>query len=174
MTTAHLILREIRYRKGNFLLGVASVTVAVACAVGAYFILKNYDAHTEQIIAAKQAETKQRMAKLEDDYRKITLGLGFNVLILPKAQDLNELYAQDYGTSTMPEVYVERLRAARVATIQHLLPSLQQKLKWPEYERTIILAGIRGEVPILHADLKKPLLLPVPAGTIVVGWELSS
>jgi ABC-type lipoprotein release transport system permease subunit len=32
--------------------------------------------------------------------------------------------------------------------------------------------GVRGEVPILNADSKKPLLEPVPAGTMVVGWEL--
>ena len=112
------------------------------------------------------------MAALEDDYRKITKGLGFNVLILPREQNLSDLFADDFASKYMPEEYVERLATSRVATIQHLLPSLQQKLKWPEVERTVILIGVRGEVPILHADAKKPILEAVPAGTMVVGSEL--
>jgi putative ABC transport system permease protein len=172
MTTTHLIFREIAYRKGSFLLGVASVAAAVACAVGAILSLRTHDAQTERIIAAKEAETRARMAVLQDDYRKITKGLGFNVLILPKAQDLNELFAEDRGSTSMPEAYVDRLARSGVATIQHLLPTLQQKLRWPETERTIILSGVHGEVPIARASLKDPIQGAVPAGTMVVGWEL--
>jgi hypothetical protein len=172
MTTAHLILREIGHRRGSFLLGVLAAAVAVACAVGAILVLRAHDTHSERILAAKVEQTRQEMAKLEDDYRKITKGLGFNVLILPKAQDLNELFSQDYGTTTMPEEYADRLARSHVATIQHLLPSLQRKLKWPEQERTILLNGIRGEIPIPNADRKPPLLEPVPASMMIAGWEL--
>jgi len=172
MNLFRLIFREILFRKLNFSLGVLSVGVAVTCLVGELAILQKHDARTDQIIAAKEAETKTRMVALEDDYRKITKGLGFNVLVLPREQNLSDLFADDFASKYMPEEYVERLAKSRVATIQHLLPSLQQKLKWPEVERTVILIGVRGEVPILHADEKKPLLEPVPAGTMVVGWEL--
>ena len=172
MNLRRLILREILFRKLNFFLGVLSVSVAVACLVGELAILQKHDARTDRIIAAKEAETKTRMAALEDDYRKITKGLGFNVLILPREQNLSDLFADDFASKYMPEEYVERLAKSRVATIQHLLPSLQQKLKWPEVERTVILIGVRGEVPILHADSKKPILEAVPAGTMVVGSEL--
>ena len=172
MSLLRLVLRELLHRKLNFSLGVVSVAVAVACLVGAVAILQKHDARTEQIIAAKEAETRAKMAVLEDDYRKITKGLGFNVLILPRDQNLSDLFAEDYATKYMPESYVDRLATSRVATIQHLLPSLQQKLKWPEVERTIILIGVRGEVPILHADPKKPILEAVPPGTMAVGSEL--
>jgi putative ABC transport system permease protein len=53
-----------------------------------------------------------------------------------------------------------------------LLPILQRKIKWPEFDRTILLAGVRGEVPILQADRKKPLQEPVSSGAIVLGAEL--
>lgn len=172
MNLPRLIFREILYRRLNFLLGVASVAAAVACLVGSMMSLRQHDARTEQIIAAKETETRARMAALEDDYRKITKGLGFNVLILPRDQNLNDLFADDFAGKSMPEAYVERLAKSRVATIQHLLPSLQQKLKWPETERTIILVGVRGEVPIAFADPKKPILEAVPPGSMVVGWEL--
>jgi putative ABC transport system permease protein len=172
MNLARLVVREIGHHLLNFALGTAAVGVAVGCLVGQLALLREHDAHTERIIAAKEKETKEKMAALEDDYRKITKGLGFNVLILPAEQNLGDLFANDFASLFMPETYVERLATSHVATIQHLLPSLQQKIKWPERERTIILMGVRGEVPILRADPKKPILEAVPAGTMTVGWEL--
>jgi hypothetical protein len=172
MNLAFFILREIGHHRLNFGLGTVAVAVAVACLAGELGVLRQHDARTRQIVAAKEKETREKMAALEEDYRKITKGLGFNVLILPAEQNLNDLFASDFATNHMPESYVERLATSRVATIQHLLPSLQHKLKWPEFERTIILTGVRGEVPILHAVPKKPILEPVPPGTMTVGWEL--
>jgi hypothetical protein len=194
MSLWRLVTREILYRKLNFALAVLSVLVAVGCLVAALTMLRQHDQQTEQLVARKEAETAARMQEversnrarmeafeqdtaakmkvLEDDYRKIMRNLGFNVLILPKDQNLSDLFADDFATKYMPEDYAERLAKSSVATINHLLPSLQQKVKWPEQERTVILMGVRGEVPILHADPKKPLLQLVPPGTVVVGHEL--
>ncbi len=172
MNLLQLIVREIGHHRLNFLLGATAVAAAAGCLSSQIGFLRQHDLHTEQIVAAKEAETRERMAALQEDYRKITKGLGFNVLILPADQNLGDLFANDYASRFMPEEYVQRLATSKVATIQHLLPSLQQKLKWPEFERTIILMGVRGEVPILHADPKKPILEAVPAGTMTVGWEL--
>ena len=58
-------------------------------------------------------------------------------------------------------------------SIRHLLPSLQQKLKWPEQKRTIILIGVRGEAPFVHRDSKEPLLVAVPKDHAIVGNELA-
>ncbi len=171
MNIGRLIIREILFRKLSFALGVLSVLAAVGCLVGALTSLRQHDRRTEQIIAAKQAETQEKMELLTDDYRRITLKLGFNVLILPKDQKLSDLYAEDYASKYMPEEYATRLAKSRVATINHVLPSLQQKVKWPETGRTILLMGVRGEV-YLHSARQKPLLQPVQAGTIVLGSEL--
>jgi ABC-type lipoprotein release transport system permease subunit len=72
----------------------------------------------------------------------------------------------------MPEEYVTTLAKSKVITVNHLLPSLTQKVKWPEQERTVLLIGIRGEVPFMHKDPKKPLIEPVPDGQMVMGYEL--
>ncbi len=109
MSTWHLVLREIGYRKGNFLWSVLAVGVAAACVAAALSLVERYNERTKQLAAEQQAELKQKMAALEDDYRKIMLGLGFNVLILPKDQKLDDFYADDYATKLMPEEYVERL-----------------------------------------------------------------
>lgn len=168
----HLVFREILHRKLSFLLGVVSASVAVACLVAALGILHKHDLRTEQIIAAKEAETRQQMATLEDDYRKLMLKMGFNVLIIPKDQNLSDLFADDFASKYMPEEYAARLAKSRVATINHVLPSLQQKVKWPERERTVLLMGVRGEVYI-QSKQQKPLLEPVATGTMVLGHELA-
>jgi len=172
VTVWHLAAKEIAYRKLNFGLGLLSVVVAVGCLVGALTLLSVHDARTRQVLARREQQTQERMAALSDDVRKAMLTLGFNIVILPKDQNLSDWYAEDYGSKYMPEQYVERLAESDIVTVRHLLPSLQQKVKWPERERTIILVGTRGEVPPLHRPAKKPLLQPVPAGTIVLGHEL--
>ena len=172
MSLLRLVVREILHRKLNFALGVISVCVAVACLVGELAILRKHDARTEQIIAAKEAETRARMAAMEDDYRKLTLKMGFNVLILPKDQNLSDLFADDYASKYMPEEYATRLATSRVVTINHVLPSLQQKIKWPEYDRTVLLMGVRGEVYI-QSKQQKPLLELVAPGTMILGNELA-
>ena len=172
MNIGRLIFRELRYRRMNFLLGVLSVSVAVACLTAALAALRQHDLRTDRIIASKEAETRRQMAELADDYRKLTLKMGFNVLILPKDQNLGDLYADDFASKYMPEEYATRLATSRVATINHILPSLQQKVTWPEQDRTVLLMGVRGEVYIQSAG-QKPLLAPVAPGTMVLGNELA-
>jgi putative ABC transport system permease protein len=172
MNLAKLILRELGHHRLNFSLGVVAVCSAVACLTAELSILHKHKVRDERIIKAKEEETDQRVRALEDDYRKITKGLGYNVLILPAEQDLNDLYVTDVANRYMPEEYVHRLATSRVATIQHLLPSLQQKVKWREADQTIILVGVRGEVPTLETEQKKPILEAVTPGTMTVGWSL--
>ena len=132
-------------------------------------MLKAHDERTRMIVDAQEAETKKRTTELEEAFRKINL--SFNLLILPKDQNLADLYADDFAVKDMPEEYAQKLVKAKVITINHVLPTLQQKLKWPEQERTIILVGIRGEV-LIQSARQKPILDTVPAGKIVLGHEL--
>ncbi|MBN1465250.1 FtsX-like permease family protein [candidate division KSB1 bacterium] len=174
MTIFQLAIKEIARRKLNFILGLISVIMAVTIFIGAMTMLNIHDIRTEQIVAQKEKETKQRMLALEDDYRKIMKNLGFNLLIIPADQNLGDLYADDFASKYMTETDVEKLARAKIMTMRHLLPSLQQKIKWPERHRTIILIGTRGEVPFLHRDPREPILVAVPKGTAIVGYELAT
>jgi len=172
MTIWNLLIREILHRRLNFALAVLSVMVASGSLIGSVTLLRIHDIHTSKLLEQKQAELEQRMAQLKDDTRKAMLKLGFNVVILPKDQNLSDWYAEDYASKYMPEEYVYKLADSGIVTVRHFLPSLQQKIKWPEYKRTIILVGARGEVPNLHKNPVKPLVQPVPPGTISLGYEL--
>jgi len=172
MKISRLVIKEIKNRKQNFLLGLLSVVFAVTSIIGAITMLDIHDIKTDTLITKKENETRERLAVLQDDYRKITKKLGFNLLILPEDQNLSDLYAEDFANKYMPESYVDSLANSKSVYIRHLLPSLQQKITWNEKKRTIILTGIKGEVPFLHKDPKEPILVAVPKGSIILGYEL--
>jgi len=172
MKVRNLVIKEILYRKVSFVLGLISVVAAVGALVGSFTLLNIHDLRTGEILEHKQAETARHMARLKDDMRKATLKLGLNLLILPKDQKLGDWYAKDYGSKYMPLEYVDKLANSGVVTVRHFLPILQQKVKWPETKRTVILVGTKGEVSNLHKSPKEPLVQPVPKDTMVLGYEL--
>jgi ABC-type lipoprotein release transport system permease subunit len=161
MNLRHLITREISHRKGNFAISVLGVAMAVATI-----------AATMCLLTSHQMATTKEMAALEDSIRKSMKGLGFNIFIFPEGQEMSEVYSEGFASKTMPEEYVTKLANSTIVTVNHLLPSLTQKVDWEEQNRTAILVGIRGEVPIAHRDLKKPLIAPVRKGELVLGYEL--
>jgi len=172
MKLPRLILREIAFRKISFVASLAAVCASVCCVVASFELLKDHDYQTMESLAEKKAALTELTRKHEDETRKTMKNLGFNILILPKDQVLADLYAEDFASKYMPEEYVKRLANSKIVTINHLLPSLTQKMTWPEKKRTVLLIGVRGEVPLMHRDPKKPLIDAVPKGTIVLGHEL--
>ncbi|MBI2441433.1 MAG: hypothetical protein HYV35_08695 [Lentisphaerae bacterium] len=172
ITLRHLVFREMLYRRGRLLLGILSVLVAVGSFVGAFTLLQLHETRTQTILQRKEQELRRTLEALNDQIRRTMLSLGFNVVILPKDQNLADFHAEDFAAKDMPEEYVTRLARSKLITIRHLLPSLQQKIDWPEIGRRIILIGTRGEAPLLHEDPKQSMSQPVPPGGIVLGYEL--
>ncbi len=184
MNIWRLVLREIAHRKWNFVLGLLSVSAAVGCLVAALTVLQAHELRTDEIladtqqevetkIAAKEKDVSEAGAKLQDAMRVITKGLGFNIFVLPQDQDPSELDVEGTLSKTMPEEFVDKLASSNIVTINHLLPQVVRKVEWPEKKRTVILTGTRGEVPLVHrSDEKKPLQEQVPAGQMVVGFQL--
>ena len=163
MKLSHLVIQEISHRRMNFLMASLTIAVAVACAVGVVTLLRGYEMQTAAGVAA-----------LDNEIRKITKKMGFNVLILPRELNLAEFFADDFADQTMPETHVDLLAQSRdVMTIQHLRPALVRKIAWPEQNRDIILMGVRGIVPFAHRKAKNPLADPVPPGKIDVGHLLA-
>ncbi|QDT97862.1 ABC transporter permease [Gimesia aquarii] len=172
MSLFRLIIQEMQHRKINFLLGLASVVVAVACLIASLTLLQADEIQTTFILEQKAKDVKQAGAELEDAMRKITKGLGFNILILPANQDLNEFYLTGIVSGSMPEENVKVLAESKIVTVNHLLPMVAKKITWPEKKCDVILTGTRGEVPLLHRALKKPLQQLVPKGTMVMGYQI--
>jgi putative ABC transport system permease protein len=179
-----MVLREIKHRKLNFALMLSTVVIAIGSLVGAQVILRGGELKTQRILKDKQTQVSKSIEvhtqkvtaagkALSDATRKEMLKLGFNLLIVPKTQDLQELGRTGIVTEEMPEKYVQTLANSSIVTVNHLLPSVTKHVEWPEQDNLkVILVGTRGEVPIHHRKLKKPLLAAVPPGTMVVGHEI--
>ncbi|MGQ9662567.1 MAG: ABC transporter permease, partial [Kiritimatiellia bacterium] len=167
-----LAIREVVHRWLSFVLIVLAVAVAAGGFLSAQAFLRAYEIHERRKLAPKEEERKKRLATLQDEMRKATLKLSFNLAILPAAQDIHEWHEKDYPTTYMPEEYAYRLANSRLVTMRHLLPMLQQKIRWPEQNRTIILIGCKGEIPDMHKNPRAPLVQPVPDGAITLGYEL--
>lgn len=172
MSLWHMLWRELGHDRKRTALAVLSVALAAGFLAAAVVVLNAYELQARRALAQQQAATEASADALQEEMRKATLKLSFNLLILPENQDIREWHTQGFSTNTMPEEYVTRLANSDLALIQHLLPILQQKVLWPERNRTILLVGTRGEVPALHGNQQKPLLQPVPPGSIVLGHEL--
>jgi len=173
MSIWKMILGELAHRKGNFISAVLSVGGAVACLIATLTLLRIDQAQTNALLAQKQDAVEAAGLKLEDAMRVITKGLGFNVIILPQDQDLNELHLEGALSKTMPESLVDKLTQSDIVTVNHLLPTVVKKMTWEEHDLPILVYGTRGEVPIMHRDPKKPLLDAVPRDQMIVGFEIS-
>ncbi len=172
MTLFSIVRKEFFYRSHITIVAIAAVAIAVAALIATAGLLRLFDASTESIISKKEKEVADQTEQLQEEYRKIGTSMGFNILVLPKDQDLADLYANDFATKTMPDWYIDTLAHSKIATIQHLLPLLQQKVVWPEQKRTVLAVGTMGEVKIASAETKKPMRDNVASGTIYLGYEL--
>ena len=173
MSIWRLIAREITYRRLNFGLAAVAVLVAVASVVGVLTLLKGHHVRAERIEALQSEKAGEIGAGLRDDARRIMLGLGYNVLILPKDQSLAEFYTSGGASKTMPIEYAQTLADSQIVIVRHLLPSLHRRVDWPAIGEPIIVIGTRGEVPRSHLDPKKPMIDAVQPGTVVVGCVLA-
>jgi putative ABC transport system permease protein len=172
MTISRLVVKEILHRKLNFGLGLLSVAVAVGSLAGSLTLVRLHDARTQSILEQKRIETQEKMRVLEDDVTKAMQKLGFNIVILPKDQNLSDWYADDYGAKYMPEEYLSRLEQSEIVTIEHIVPRLRQKVRWPETKWAVILVGTSDKAvnPALYTH--ELILEAVPRGKIVLGYEV--
>lgn len=172
MRLSELILREVLHRKVNFLLALLAVTVAVVTWSSALGSLRRFDAATELELTTLQEETDAELDALEDEIRRTMKGLGFNVYMFPKGEELWEIKQRGYSERTMPEDYVHRLAESKIVTVNHLLPQVSKRVEWTEQNRSILLVGVSGQVPIAHRNMGKPMMDPLEPGTVFLGHDL--
>ena len=160
MTLFKLTLQELRQRRGNFLLGVLSVLIAIAVFSGSLLLLDAHDRRSDEILAAKQLELETQIERLRQDTVRAMEHLGFNITILPAGQNLGDWYADDYAAQTMPQSDLDTLKESGLKTIERLEPVLRRKIRWPETQWTILVSGEGGaEAP--------------PTGEVDVGDEIA-
>ncbi|MFO7775864.1 MAG: FtsX-like permease family protein [Candidatus Hydrogenedentota bacterium] len=181
MSIWSIIGKEIRYNRANFVIGLVCIAVALGIVVGAITLLSAHDIKTEQLVQAKERETRQAMTELEDDYRLMMRDMGHNVLVLNEEQSIEELRMRGAPDTYMPEEYVFELSTGGIENVNHLFPVLQERATWPEKEREVIFAGTMGQVPNFEKPrflddegrYRNPIRETLPEGAIEVGHAIA-
>lgn len=163
-----LLFKEMWHRKLNSILSVTSVAIGVACVVSSVLSLRLFDAETEHTLARMTETSRRAWDHFQDEMRKEMLEMGFNLMILHKEHQLSSPSDQ---AQCLPESYVNRLASSKLATINHVLPFLQQKVWWSERKRWITLVGTTGEVLVQSAQ-QEPMLPRVRDGGVILGYGI--
>ncbi len=150
MSVLRLLLREIQYRKLNFLLGLVSVTAAVSLPVA---VLTMCEAADREIT-------------------RLMRNMGFNVVIVPADTDMGDFWSQHYATGDMPEEYVHRVSESKALTIRHLVARVQRRIEWRG--RKVLLTGVLPEIGMKYLSPKSKMGLEVAEGKALLGYELGA
>ena len=167
-----MLLAEIKHRKFNFIIATVTAAAAICIWLTAEESLANFDQNTESQLSFLEAETRAEMVQLENDIRKTMKGLGFNVFLFPKGEEIWQIKERGYSEKTLNEDSVNKLAESGIVTVNHLLPQLSKRVRWQEQKRSILLIGVEGQVPIAHRSKKKPIMNPLAPGTINLGYDL--
>jgi ABC-type lipoprotein release transport system permease subunit len=148
MSISRMIFKEVWHRKINFLLAALAVTMAVAFLVAFFTAAK-----------ASERETARLMLKM-----------GYNLRIVAKDADIGGYLIVGIPDKTMPESYLEKLAAQKSFSYNHLLATLDGKLKWRGLD--VVLTGIAPEV-CAPGQAKGALTFSVAPGTAYVGYRVA-
>jgi putative ABC transport system permease protein len=144
-----LIVREIAYRKINFLLSLAGLVAAVALFV--FFFTGG---------EASQRETTRLMRDL-----------GLNLRIIPGRTDPVQFALSGVSDHTMPEKTVHDLASRPGLSYAHLLPMLRKRITWRQGE--VLLVGLLPEVA--PVDQRQPSMsIEVKEGTVQIGSAVAA
>ena len=169
---AVLAWRECRVRRTSFSLLVAAVGCGVAAFLAALAALRAHDRVTESVLAQQEEARRAGLQRYDDDLRQAMRHLGFNLVLLPAAQPLDDFYADGFSSATLPEDEARRLAAAGLLTVEQFVPVLRRKVRWEERGWTVLVqaSGSRQGRPGAVGDA--PEVSAVPRGSLDLGYEI--
>lgn len=187
MSIFRLMFAEVAFRWTNFLLCVTAVAVAATMFLAGPTLIQGYATDTDRHLAElqreaetlqtqaadMQRETEATLAKMDKQTKRIMRDLGVNLRIVHKDTNFGSLYT-DFVAVDFPEEYVERLAEAEsIATIVHVVATLQHKFKW--HDRTVLVVGTLPRLTQSQKNEEKPHMVQgVESGTVLVGHELAA
>ncbi|MBN1672665.1 MAG: hypothetical protein JXR37_16605 [Kiritimatiellae bacterium] len=172
MHSGNLLLKELLFRPVGFALGALAVAAATGCLVGARGFLAAHDRRTDALAKQLEERSAQRMAELRDEARKFSKNLGFNAMVIPRDQDIGELYAEDRSSSFFTAAEAASLGEAKLETLNHLLPILRQRVRADALGGDVIVVGVKGEIYIKAPRWQKPIEKAVEPGKAHVGYAV--
>ena len=171
MNVLQMALREIGYRKRNFLLAIISISAAVASFVASATLLENHHRKITQIHQEIEAKLRSTVEELQKGISDAVTRLGFDIIIIPREQDLTDWHTENYASKNMPEEYATKLAGSNLLSIKQIVPRLRKKIRWTEKGWTVIIVGVGN---MLQAGKESPdfHITPPERSTVELGHEL--
>ncbi len=160
MNTFKLLCAEIGYRKLNFVFSLVAVVITVTLMVAGPMLVEAYSRATESEIEGLQnrvtesvarldgaeAEVAAALVELEDQTRRVMVGMGFNLTILHRDTDPNSFLNTGLPSADMPQEFVDRLAGdARLTMVTHLVATLTEEIDFGDDK--VRLVGYLPETP---------------------------
>ena len=173
LSPSYLARQEIRRRPWQFAVSALAVATGVAAVVGSLAVLEKERQTSIELLRTKELELGERFAVYRQDLAAAMTKAGFNVIILPREQDLSDWYSDNFAAKRLPTDGIEQLGSRPLQTVEHLVPRLTGRLEWPERKWTVIVCGMAARP--LHPSALATRLLPgpVPLGAVDVGSEIA-
>lgn len=170
MTFRDLVFREARHHAGSFAAGTAAVALAVGAWMAAAVFITGGERGERELLREKEDALRATVGTLRADVQDAMRRIGLTVTILPAGANLEDWYAADFAEATMPESAIDALAA--VTSVAHMQPRLLRKVRWPETQWTVLVAGI-GK-PVQPAPGLAPAdAFDIPPGEASIGHELA-
>ena len=150
MKIMKLILKEIRHRKFNFLMGLLGMVTIVALVVFFYTMTR-----------ATQKETI-----------RLTRDMGFNVRIIPGGTDINQFWVDGYSNLSMSQDVVDKLVDQKSINYAHLTATLHKRIQWRE--KHIVLTGIASEEREPSGAKKSKMIFAIEKDKVYLGYEIAN
>lgn len=169
---SYLARQEIRRRPWQFALSALAVAASVAAVLGLLGTLRGERREAERLLIEEEAKLDRRYAAYQEELAEAMTKAGFQVVILPREQNLGDWHSENFATLSLPPDSIDRLAAEPLETLEHLLPRLTGRLLWPERRWTVILHGAAPAVIHPNAHGERWLARDVPPGQVDVGSEI--
>ncbi|PCJ52150.1 MAG: hypothetical protein COA79_24755 [Planctomycetota bacterium] len=150
MNVFHLTIKELVYRKLNFILTLIPVIAAVALCVMMLTISK---------AAYKELNRQMR-------------NMGTNLIISPKNMSQYDYINDGFTDATLPESYIDKLKNAKIFTVQHLIGTIYQRSK--VQGKWAIITGTMSAAQVSHAGTKPPMGTRVPKNEVYAGFAIAT
>lgn len=144
-----LILKEILFRKLNFVLIFFPVVIATAGCI--------------MMLTVSNAAYKEINRQMRD--------LGTNLIIVPKSINAAEYFRNGFTNETLPEDYITKLSKAKVFTVQHLMGTIYKPVDING--KTAIVNGTMVAAQVTHGGKKPPMGTKIEDGKVYCGFEIA-
>lgn len=172
MKPSRLFVSEMRHRPGGLIIGAVAIAIAAIAAVASHAAVLQHDQATERELSTLQDSFDEEMAALNNETRKFTKHLGFDMLLLPEGQDRDEYLTFDRSRVYLDEADALRLVDAKLSVLNHITPILRGRFE--QDSRELLVVGISGRIHIQKPKRQKPILKPMDPGVVILGASLAN